>query len=85
VSVKIVAAINSMNKEGHHARLCRRQDKMWVEIDHCMLASFAEIEELIDGVHSLAELADTFKRRHADESRAVGVKPMHPVEAASLI
>ena len=67
MSVKIVVAINSMNKEGHHARLYRHQNKMWVEIDHCMLASFDEIEELVDGVHSFLELADTFKRRHAEE------------------
>jgi hypothetical protein len=67
VSVKVVAAINSMNKQGHHARVYRHQDKMWVAIDQCMLASFDEIEELVDGVHSFEELADFFKRRHAEE------------------
>jgi len=67
VSVKVVAAINSMNKQGHYARVYRRQDKMWVEIDQCMLASFHEIEELVDGVHSFEELAELFKRRHAEE------------------
>ena len=50
-----------MNKDGHHARVYRHQDKMWVEIDQCMLASFDEIEELVDGVHSFEELADLFK------------------------
>jgi hypothetical protein len=40
---------------------------MWVEIDQCMLASFDEIEELVDGVHSFEEQADLFKRRHAKE------------------
>ena len=67
MSIKVVAAINSMNKQGHNARVYRHQDKMWVEIDHCMLASFDEIEELVDGVHSFEELADLFKRRHAKE------------------
>jgi hypothetical protein len=67
VSVKVVAAINSMNKQGHYARIYRYQDKMWVEIDQCMLATFQEIEELVDGVHSLEELADLFKRRHTEE------------------
>ena len=67
MSVKVVAAINSMNKHGHHARVYRHQDKTWVEIDQSMLASFDEIEELVDGVHSFAELADLFKRRHAEE------------------
>ena len=67
MSVKVVSAINSMNKQGHHARICRHQDKVWVEIDQCMLASFDEIEELVDGVHSFEELADLFKKRHAEE------------------
>ena len=67
MSVKVVAAINSMNKQGHYARIYRYQDKMWVEIDQCMLASFQEIEELVDGVYSFEELADLFKRRHAEE------------------
>ena len=67
MSVKVVAAINSMNKQGHYARIYRYQDKMWVEIDQCMLASFQEIEELVDGVRSFEELADLFKRRHAEE------------------
>ena len=66
VSVKVVAAINSMNKQGHDAHLYRHQGKVWVEIDQCMLASFHEIEELIDGVHSFEELAELFKKRHAE-------------------
>jgi len=40
---------------------------MWVEIDQCMLASFEEIERLVDGVHSFEELAELLKRRHAKE------------------
>ena len=67
MSVKVVAAINRMNKQGHYARLSRHQDKIWIEIDQCMLASFHEIEELVDGVHSFEELADLFKRRYAEE------------------
>jgi len=67
VSARVVAAINSMNKQGHYARLYRYQDKMWVEIDQCMLASFGEIEELVEGVHSFEEVADHFKKRHAEE------------------
>jgi hypothetical protein len=67
VSVKVVAAINSMNKRGHYARVYRHQDRMWVEIDRCMLASFDEILQVVDGIHSFEELADLFKRRHAEE------------------
>jgi len=66
VSVKVVAAINSMNKQGHAAHLYRHQGTVWVEIDQCMLASFHEIEELVDGVHSFEELAEYFKKRHAE-------------------
>ena len=67
LSVKVVAAINSMNKQGHYARLYRYADRMWVEIDQCMLASFDEIEKLVDGVYSFEELADRFKRRYTEE------------------
>jgi len=67
VSVKVVAAINSMNKYGHEAHLYRHQGKVWVEIDQCMLASFDEMEELVDGFHSFEELAELFKKRHAQE------------------
>ena len=67
MSVKVVAAINGMNKCGHDAHLYRHQGKVWVEIDQCMLASFDEIEELVDGVHSFEELGELFKQRHAQE------------------
>lgn len=67
MGVKIVAAINGMNKRGHNAHVHRHQGKMWVEIDQCMLASFNEIEELVDGVHSFEDLAELFKQRHAEE------------------
>ena len=67
MSVKIVAAINGLNKLGHDAHLYRHHGRVWVEIDHCMLASFDEIEQLVDGVHSVEELAELFKKRHAQE------------------
>jgi septation ring formation regulator EzrA len=71
VSVKIVAAVHSMNKQGHSARLCRHQNKTWVEIDKCMLASFGEIEEVVNGVHSFEELAERFRKRHEEELGSV--------------
>ena len=67
MSVKVVAAINGMNKLGHDAHSYKHQGKVWVEIDHYMLASFEEIEELVDGVHSFKEVAELFKQRHAKE------------------
>jgi serine/threonine-protein kinase RIO1 len=67
LSVKVVAAINGMNKQGHEAHIYKNQGKVWVEIDQCMLASFQEIEELVDGLHSFDELGELFKKRHAEE------------------
>jgi hypothetical protein len=67
LSVKVVVAINDMNRRGHDAHLYKHDGKVWVEIDQCMLASFAEIEELVDGVHSFEELEELFKKRHAQE------------------
>ena len=67
MSVKVVAAINSMNKSGHYTHLYKHQGKIWVEIDQCMLASFDEIEQLVDRVHSFDELEGIFRKRHADE------------------
>ena len=71
MSVKVAAAINGMNKKGHYARVYRHQDKTWVEIDQCMLASFDEIEELVDGVHSFEDLSELFKKRHAEKLSGV--------------
>ncbi|HKT47018.1 MAG TPA: hypothetical protein VJP87_05785 [Candidatus Acidoferrales bacterium] len=67
MSTKVVAAINGMNKAGHRARLYRHEGKLWVEIDDCMLASFDEIEQLVDGVHSFEDLAELFKKRYEEE------------------
>ena len=67
LSVKVVVAINEMNRRGHSAHLYKHDGEVWVEIDQCMLASFAEIEELVDGVHSFEELEELFKQRHAQE------------------
>lgn len=67
MSVKVVAAINGMAKQGHAAHLFRHKGELWVEIDHCMLASFREIEELVDGIHSFDELAEVFRQRHTKE------------------
>lgn len=67
MSVKVVAAINGMNKRGHNAHLFKHEGKVWVEIDQCMLASFGEIEELVDGLHSFAEVQEHFKKRHAEQ------------------
>jgi hypothetical protein len=67
MSVKVVAAIHAMNKRGHQAHIYKHQGHTWVEIDQCMLASFQEMEELVDGKHSFEDLAERFEKRHAQE------------------
>ena len=67
MSIKVASAINSMKHQGHDARLYRHQGKTWIEIDRCMLASFEEMEQMVDGVHSFEELAEQFKERHSQE------------------
>jgi len=56
-----------MKKSGHDAHLYRHQGRVWVEIDRCMLATFEEIEQLVDGVHSFEELEETLRKRHAEQ------------------
>ena len=67
MSVKVIAAINGMKKSGHDAHLYKREGKILVEIDQCMLATFDEIEKLVDRVHSFEELEEIFRKRHAEE------------------
>ena len=67
MSVKVVAAINSLNKQGHAAHIYKLHGKVWVEIDQCMLATFDEVEQMVDGLHSFDDLAEHFKKRHAEE------------------
>ena len=70
MSVKVVAAINGMTRHGHNAHIFKHKGELCVEIDNCMLASFREIEELVDGIHSFDQLADVFKQRQAKELHA---------------
>ena len=57
MSVKVVAAINSMNKQGHYARVYRHQNKMWVEIDESMLAEYQLEEEFGCGIRPAVKAA----------------------------
>jgi len=71
MSVKVVAAIHAMNKRGHQAHLYKHEGRTWVEIDQRMLASFQEVEEIVDGTHTFEDLAETFEKRHAQELGAM--------------
>jgi hypothetical protein len=67
MSVKVVAGIRAMNKQGHEAHLCKRDGFTWVEIDHRMLASFQEMEDLVDGKQTFENMAEHFEKRFAQE------------------
>ena len=67
MSVKVVAAIHSMNKRGHKAHIFKHEGRTWVEIDQRMLASFEEMEELVDGTHRFEDMAESFEKRHVQE------------------
>ena len=67
MSVKVVAAIHSMNKRGHKAHIFKHEGRTWVEIDQRMLASFEEMEELVDGTHTFEDMAEGFEKSHVQE------------------
>ena len=67
---KIDAAIKMLEKHGHtvHPQVRGEKGTMWFEIDRRMLASWEEMVNLADGVYSLAELEELYKRRRQEES-----------------
>ncbi len=68
---KVDAAIKTLREQGHTVQAQPRGEKgtMWFEIDGRMLTSWEEMENLADGVYSLLELEDLYKRRQAEEGR----------------
>jgi hypothetical protein len=66
---KIEAAIKMLRETGHSVHTQMRGDKntVWFEIDRRMLASWEEMENLADGVYSLEELEDLYRRRQAED------------------
>jgi hypothetical protein len=65
---KVEVAIRMLKGQGHTVNIrVREGGKQWFEIDGRMLASWDEIQNLADGVYSLDELEDLFKRRQAEE------------------
>lgn len=67
---KIDAAIQMLKSAGHTVKPQVRgaQGKMWFEVDSRMLVSWDEMQELADGVYSVPELEDLYKRRQAEET-----------------
>jgi hypothetical protein len=66
---KIEAAIKMLRETGHSVQTQMRGEKntVWFEIDRRMLASWQEMENLADGVYSLGELEDLYRRRQAED------------------
>jgi hypothetical protein len=66
---KIEAAIKMLQEHGHSVQTQMRgeKDTVWFEIDRRMLASWEEMENLADGVYSLEELEDLYRRRQAED------------------
>jgi hypothetical protein len=78
---KIEAAIRKLKSEGHSVEKQMRGDKgeFWFEIDRRMLTSGQEMQNLADGIYSLAELEELFRRRKAEEASD------HPDEVAEKV
>ena len=66
---KIDLAIKMLREQGHTASAQVRDGTMWFEIDGRMLASWAEMQDLADGVYTLAELEELYVRRRAEEQQ----------------
>ncbi len=64
---KMDALIKKLNEEGHSVQMVQQYGKWWYEIDRNMRATDEEMEELADGVYSLSELEELFKKRRAEE------------------
>jgi len=63
---KIDAATKMLREQGHTVKKQVRGDNLWFEVDQRMLVSGEEMQNLADGVYSLAELEELFRRRRAD-------------------
>jgi hypothetical protein len=67
---KVSEAIAALRAQGHRVEVVNRSGKLWCELDRRMLATMQEMEELADGVFSLAELEELYVRRRALEAQA---------------
>lgn len=65
---KVDAAVRMLKAQGHAVETQVCGGKFWFEIDYRMLVSWEEMQNLADGVHSLTELEELFKRRRAEEA-----------------
>jgi hypothetical protein len=70
VKDKVEAAIQMLKSQGHSVapQVRGNEGKIWFEVDSRMLLSWEEMQHLADGVYSLTELEDLYKRRQKEES-----------------
>ena len=61
------AAMKMLTRQGHTVRSYMRYGVLWFEIDSNMVATRQEMLELAEGVYSLNELRELFRRRRAEE------------------
>jgi hypothetical protein len=67
---KVEAGIRLLKAQGHSVETQVRGDqgRFWFEVDRRMLVSWEEMQNLADGVYSLAELEELYKKRQAEEA-----------------
>jgi hypothetical protein len=65
---KIELAIRTLRSEGHVVEIQLDRGKTWFEIDRRMRASAEEMQNLADGVYSLAELEEVFLQRRIEST-----------------
>ncbi|MGA2235972.1 MAG: hypothetical protein ABSG23_10910 [Terriglobales bacterium] len=72
---KIDVAIEMLKEQGHtvEAQVRGKKGTFWFEVDRRMLVSSEEMQNLADGVYSLTELEELYKkRRQAENAKAAG-------------
>ncbi|MGA9156217.1 MAG: hypothetical protein WB249_05455 [Candidatus Sulfotelmatobacter sp.] len=72
---KVEAAIQMLKRQGHSVQAVVVGDKgtFWFDIDNRMRVSWVEMQNLAEGVYSLAGLEEEFKRRQTREQQAFSV------------
>ncbi len=65
---KTEAAIRMLSARGHSVEMQVDRGKTWFEIDRRMRASGEEVQNLADGVYSLAELEELFIQRRVENT-----------------
>ena len=67
--MKEKVVVKMLREHGRSVRAEVRDGKQWFHVDERMLVSWAEMNDLAEGVFSLAELEDLYKRRRAEEQQ----------------